>query len=275
MKIAICTPHYGGVHARFASSLAKMVAKTVQAPIMFNDQVASPEIEIFMKSSSTLATLRSMLVQDAIDWGANYLLWVDSDHSFPADALLRLLSLNLPLVRANYPRRTSPTYPTARDLDGDLLWTTRELAKRCDVVPVGSLGLGFCLMSMTVLDDLRRHAAAQGQENFWPLFAFETRPGEMESVGEDIFFFRKLSAAGIVPHVDHALSWTIGHLHEKLLTNDEAVMRRGEADSSPPQPTAGPPSMSAAPVQVRVAWSGTSGFTRDSASILKRLPDAP
>ncbi len=43
-----------------------------------------------MKLASMLPTLRNVLVEDALDWGANYLLWVDADHVFPPECLLRL-----------------------------------------------------------------------------------------------------------------------------------------------------------------------------------------
>ena len=46
-------------------------------------------------------------------------------------------------------------------------------------------------------------------------------------VGEDVFFFRKLAAAGIRPFVDHRLSWEVGHLFEVVLTNGHAVAQQG------------------------------------------------
>jgi hypothetical protein len=48
-----------------------------------------------------------------------------------------------------------------------------------------------------------------------------------EIVGEDVFFFRRLHEAGVSVHVDHALSWSIGHVHQRVLSN---------ADASHPQP---------------------------------------
>ncbi len=221
MKIAICTPHYADVHALFAKSLAKMMVRTVQAPIMFNGEVTVPQLELFFKSSSTLSTLRNELVKEAEDWGANYLLWADADHTFPDEALLRLLGLNLRVVGVNYPRRTFPTWPTATTLKNEILWTTEEMARNQEITEVGHMGLGFCLMDMTVLNDLRSVS-----ESIWPLFAHETRPGKTQAVGEDIYFFNKLRAARIPIHLDHALSWSIGHVHPKLLTNEDALRER-------------------------------------------------
>jgi hypothetical protein len=227
VKIAVCTPFYAQVHADYAYCLAKMLMQTVQARIMFNDEPVTPEIEVFMKSSSALPTLRNELVQDALDWGANYLLWVDADHNFPPGALLRLLSLNLPVVGVNYPRRTSPTYPVAVALDGEgLVWTTEELAGRGEITEVSSLGLGLCLMDMTILRRLHDRSLGEGRESFWPLFAFESVPGQIQTVGEDLFFFRRLREAGIRIYLDHALSWQIGHSRENMITNADALRER-------------------------------------------------
>lgn len=108
-----------------------------------------------MRRSTILPRCRNALAKDAVDWGANYLLWVDADHSFPPDSLVRLLSLNLPIVGVNSARRTRPTWPTAVALDGQLIWTTEELAQRGEVEQVRHPGLGFCLMDMDVIHTLR------------------------------------------------------------------------------------------------------------------------
>jgi hypothetical protein len=101
-------------------------------------------------------------VKSAIDWGANYLLWLDADQKFPDEALLRLLSLNLPVVGVNYPRRVHPHLPTALNLDGQLIATTEEAAKAGDVVLVGSVGFGCCLIDMTIFQRLHEHALVTG-----------------------------------------------------------------------------------------------------------------
>ena len=226
MKIAICTPYHGQVHGDYAYCLAKLVMHTVQTQVMFNGQVVTPEIEIFMKSSSVLATLRNELVRDALAWEANYLLWLDSDHNFPPTALMRLLSLNLPVVGTNYPRRTYPTYPTATDLDGALVWTTEDLAARGEITEVSQLGLGLCLVDMTVFHTLHAWAVAEGRANFWPLFAFEPIPGQIRMAGEDHYFFKQLRSAGIKIHLDHHLSWALGHNRDRMITNADALLER-------------------------------------------------
>lgn len=227
MKIAVCTPYYQNVHASYAYSLSKMLMHTVQAPIMFNGEPVTPQIELFMKHSSMLPTLRNELVADAIQWGANYLLWADSDHKFPPHSLIRLLSLNLRVVGVNYARRTNPSAPTAIALNGrDLVWTTEERARNGEITEVSGLGLGLCLLDMTVFGLLQERALAEGRASIWPLFAFETLPDQMAPVGEDLYFFKKLREVGISLYVDHALSWHIGHSREGMISNADALREK-------------------------------------------------
>jgi hypothetical protein len=56
----------------------------------------------------------------------------------------------------------------------------------------------------------------------WPLFAIEMLDDGTRIVGEDVFFFRRLREAGIPVYLDHPLSWTIGHVHQSVLTNADA-----------------------------------------------------
>lgn len=219
MKIAILTPYHSHVSADYARSLTKMVLYTSATRINYNGAVTAPEIEIFMTTGSVLPQLRNMLVRDGLEWGANYLLWVDPDHLFPDEALLRLLSLNLPVVGANSPGRTSPALPSAIGLDGDYVWTTEELARQGAVAPVHSLGLGFCLLDVNVIHAVR--ALRPGEETK-PVFALEMLGDGAEIHAED-FFFRRIAEEGFPVHLDHALSWQIGQLHQRMLTNRDAL----------------------------------------------------
>jgi len=164
----------------------------------------SPEIQIFMATGSMLPELRNNLAADALKAKADWLLWLDADHTFPDDALLRLLSHNLPIVGCNYARRTQPALPVAVK-GGDNLFTTEAKAKAGAVEEADALGLGLCLMNRSAFDGLEQ-----------PYFSFEPIAGKASFVAEDMAFFRKIK---IKPHVDHALSWAVGHISETTLTN--------------------------------------------------------
>ena len=231
MKLAICIPCYGDTKGKFTQSLASMLVHTMRAKLL--DDKGEPielQIETFMVSSSMLTEGRHRLVAEAMTWGADYMLWLDADHTFPHDAFCRLWSHGLPMVGCNYPRRFTPTSPTAAYNDGDgpdkVLYTTKEKADGGIVEPCAHLGFGVCLINMKVFDALQAWVEEHGDGNFLPLFKFEPTEDKIGMVGEDVFFFRKLKQAGIIPFVDHGLSWEVGHITEVILTNATAVNQR-------------------------------------------------
>jgi hypothetical protein len=241
MKIAICIPVYGMTHARFTQSLANLIVHTLGADVRGADGApVKIELETFMVSCSMLTESRHRLVAEALHWGADHMFCLDADHVFPDDALVRLLGHGLPVVGCNYPRRFTPTAPTAaasgaadEDVRG-LVYTTKELAEQGRIEPVAHLGFGVLLIDMRVFDALQHRAEEEAVRdglspdgaNFLPLFKFVETPGRIGMIGEDVFFFRKLAAAGIRPFVDHRLSWEVGHLFEIVLTNGHAVAQR-------------------------------------------------
>ncbi len=229
MKIAICIPCYGMTHAKFTQSLANMIIYTKDASIVEGDKPVDVEMEVFMVSSSMLTESRHRLVAEALVWGADYMLCLDADHTFPADALVRLLSHGLPVVGCNYPRRFAPTAPTAAIEDGEnrvLLYTTREKAEAGLVEECAHLGFGVLLINMKIFDVLQQHAEENGDGNFLPLFKFEPTENKIGMIGEDVFFFDKLAKTGIKPFIDHRLSWEVGHMFEVILTNQTACSQK-------------------------------------------------
>jgi hypothetical protein len=219
LKIAICTPAYGDVAVEYASSLGMLMLRTGRTAVNFNGVDVLPELDIFVGTSSLLPQLRNQLLKAAADWGANYLLWIDGDQSFPDDALLRLLSLNLPVVGVNYPRRAAPHYPTAVGLNGELLYTTEAAARAGEVVPVLSMGFGCCLMDMTIFEAIHSRALADGKSEIGPLFAMELLGDGTRYIGEDVYFFRRAREAGVEVYVDQLLSWSIGHVGKRVFTH--------------------------------------------------------
>lgn len=153
-----------------------------------------------------------------MEWGADHLLWIDGDQVFPANSLDRLLSVGQPFVGCNYARRVEPVAPTAlkaRTESGDeLLWTTLEDAKAGVVEEVIGIGFGLCLISRAVFEAAEK-----------PWFAMVTdRNGDIH--GEDHFFCDRARRAGFKIFVDHALSWQIGHVGDKVYTSADALMDR-------------------------------------------------
>lgn len=211
MRIVIAIPVHRQMEADFGVCLTVLAMWTVRS---------APQIDIAVQrvSSSILAQARTKLWRWAEDNQADYILFADADQTFPADALLRLLSHDLPAVGANYPARTSDAIvSTGWDLDGAPL----KHPKRGDgVEEVRHLGLGFCLINVPVVRAaLEALAERVGRSTYYPLFAALPDPegarhpnGDDKFIGEDVYFFDRLRAAGIKLYVDHDLSREVGHI---------------------------------------------------------------
>jgi hypothetical protein len=202
MKVATLTPFHSNVAAHFAFSLAHLTERIAR---LHRDI----ELKVLMNTSSSLPRVRTDLAQSALAWGAEWMLWLDSDMLFPPDTLERLLAFGLDVVGANYPRRMPPHVGTATVQSGtDLAPCETTLAKAQAGQPeqVLTLGFGALLMNARVFEGLDR-----------PWFQI-VDDGADGFVGEDMHFLHKLSQHGFVPHVDHALSWDIGHVGERVFT---------------------------------------------------------
>jgi hypothetical protein len=225
MKVAICIPRYGDTKGEFTISLARLIAHSLgpKAPERL-------EIEIFSIASSDLVHNRTELLKRAIGWQARYLLWLDDDHVFPPDALVRLLKHRLPVVGCNQPRRSLPTGPVAVRLDakGEMehVYTTEGLAKAGTVEEVYHVGLALCLIDLNVLHGVKAKVEQGVGWAHWEPFDRKLLPGTTARMGEDVSFFRELTAAGVKVYVDHGLSWQVGHIGERVFTNADAVAQK-------------------------------------------------
>jgi hypothetical protein len=216
MKIAICIPTHRQAEAKFLVHLSRLLIHTAQATL--NGVRAAMAIEVFSYSSSVLPLSRTKLWQDAVGWGADYLFWMDADHTFPPDTLLRLLQRQKAVVAVNCPRRDETAAPTARGISGPIYTTAG--AAQADLLEVATR-VGFALN----LVDLRKVVPAlkaKFGENYLPLFSMIGRP-DGSFVGEDTSFCNRLTEAGVEIHVDHATSQYVGHIHEIVLTNADSV----------------------------------------------------
>lgn len=205
MKIALCIPCHGDPKADFTFSLARLVGHTVRVR-------PDLEIETLIARSSILVQSRTRLFEWAREWGADAILWLDSDHSFPPDALLRLLARDRAVVGANYRRRHASIFPSAvkRDAAGrwKLVHSTPRIATADSLEKVDRIGFGFLLMRIATI------VSAFGE----PLYPFTTTSlPNGDFVGEDSLFCDRLRQAGVEIWVDHELSLTIGHITEETL----------------------------------------------------------
>lgn len=201
LKILIAVPSMGSWHEEFGKSLAALVA---YAHVMKIGSYRGQEIHTMSMRGSILPNLRLTALERAKEIDADYLLWLDSDQSFPKDTLHRLVLRNLDVVGANVATKTMPTLPTARRKPipgeppfGALVFTDQG---RKGVEKVWRLGCGVTLMSRKVIRAL-------------PLDCFEMlfRPDIQRYQGEDWTMMEKIETLGFDIFVDHELSNLVGH----------------------------------------------------------------
>ncbi len=201
LRIAVCVPGDRG-KAGFVQSLSNMLIHFCLSP--YNG--GTREVEMFSCTGSILPDVRHRCVAEAVKWNATHLLFLDDDMHFPRDTLHRLLKHNLPIVAANYVRRTFPPIPTAYNLS-----RTGKVHTKPDstgLEEVSHLGTGVMLIDMRVFDIIEL-----------PFFELKSDKDGVRPKGEDVYFCHKASEAGIKLFIDHDLSKEVGHYGELCFVN--------------------------------------------------------
>jgi hypothetical protein len=190
-KLAVLVPCRDTLHSAHALSLAEMVKFNTM-----NDL----DTHVFMDASTILLTQREKLATEAINIGADYMLWIDSDMAFPATTAVRLLAHNEPVVAANYVRRQFPCKGVAYETIGD--WENPLPFEVCDdLVEVEGIGMGCILIKTSIFEEMTK-----------PWFEFQWTPASNDFLGEDMYLCQKIAAAGYSIKVDTQLSQDLRHL---------------------------------------------------------------
>ena len=200
-KVAICFPSGDMVHADFALSLAGMVNST-----------GGLETPIVSAKSSIVAQARNNGVDMARGFGADYLLFLDSDMVFPRETLVRLLGHRRDIVGATYVKRTPP-----HDLLGANLYLDRP-PHPSGLIEMRHLPTGCLMIKMSVFDALTK-----------PYFRFLYDEASGEIIGEDYNFCDRARAAGFEIWCDPSLSFEIGHIGSQVCRLHMAPQAQGAA----------------------------------------------
>ena len=191
-RLAVCVQHGAEVTAEFMAAL-----RGLDVP----DRTA-----FLFTSVRPIDAARNNLARRALETGAPWSLWLDSDTVFPSDLVRRLLAIKAPFASGVYTVLTGEGEPkvsaytrSERGYHG----LTPPYASE-PVVEVDGVGFGCALISSELL---RRTPE--------PWFAW-TYGKHAEGVGEDFYFCERVAkATGIRPVVD--LRLTVGHIKTRTL----------------------------------------------------------
>lgn len=202
MKIAICIPSRGHPKQAFTASLRALDRRDLDS-------------RIFTRTGKLIEN-RNALAADALAWGADAILWLDDDHTFPPETLRRLAGHGKDIVGCNTAKKIDPSSPTAIRLDADnifhAVWTPPDIPEAAPPQPIDSLSLGVCLVRREVHEAIGEpwFSILTGAEGRW--------------MTEDHHFCLGARHKGFGVFVDHWLSWRVGHIGEDMIYTQRKVL---------------------------------------------------
>lgn len=200
LTVAIAVPSQEMLHTRFALSLVNLITYIATREL---PGYVGLSAFVINKRGSILPNLRWQALRDADKIKADYILWLDSDHTFPPDILHKLIAHREDVVSVNCPTKSVPAYPTARhydpaDIKGRPVYTTED---SYGLEEVWRVGFGITLMSRAAYTQLR---------------GLDFEMNYMESSdsfrGEDWKAFESLEESGFQFYIDHDLSKVCKHV---------------------------------------------------------------
>jgi len=187
MKVALCVPSGDLIHADFMISLSVLFAECTRREV---------DVSILNVRTSLIENSRFMLVRQALEEGADKLLFLDSDMTFPADALLKLLAADRPIVGATYVQRRPPHGVLGYGLPG--------CSGEARYVEMARMPTGCLLVGAEVFRALTQ-----------PWFASQWAEETQSFVSEDYWFCDRAREAGFSIWCDLQLSHEIGHIGQE------------------------------------------------------------
>lgn len=208
-KILIAVPCMDMVSARFASSLATMKKGVGDCIVSFI-------------IGSLIYDSRNRLAEYAVRINADYILWLDSDMTFPPDVLERMMKVmdeneNIDILTGLYFRRSTPFTPVAfevleTDEKGELVFENMDIVPE-GIREVAGCGFGCVLMKTDCLFDI---AGQEGPVWFSPL----------ANVGEDCAFCMRARKYGYKIYIDPSIEF--GHMGYAAVTRQFYEATKGE-----------------------------------------------
>lgn len=197
MKTLIVIPAMDSVPTQFCQSLA-MLHKEGECAIAF-------------QMGSLIYMARNELAMKAVQLGADYVFWLDSDMVFEPDTLTRMFETlkkeSADIVSGLYFKRVPPYEPVVYksfEFVDDEPKSEKLLEVPSDVFECGGVGFGCVLMSTSVLMSV--------MQEFGNMFS------PIGNVGEDIAFCWRARECGYKVLVDPSIK--LGHVGHYVVTED-------------------------------------------------------
>jgi hypothetical protein len=207
VRVGVVVPSQDMWHANMAMAFASLMYS------MGSASAQGAQFALFNTKGSNVAVNRNNGVELCKAHQCDFCFMVDTDLTFPALSILRLMSHGKDIVGASYARRIVPHVNQAQPLGNEATIVTDEL------VEVGGLPGGHMLIAMRVFEGMKR-----------PYFRFPTieegepipevyktcavDDGLPKILGEDYTFCHRAREAGFSSWLDVPLSYELAHWGE-------------------------------------------------------------
>ena len=208
LRMLVAVPSGQHWFAQFGIDLVTMVSSFVNIKV---PGYRSQELRVANIRSSILSKNRLDAVKAAKAAHSHYILFLDTDHTFPKDLPQRLLSHGKLIVAANCVTKQVPAQPTARlfsSTDPQGIPCYSDPGKK-GIEQVWRVGTGVMLINMKVFDKIGM--------GVWDM---KYLPEADTYQGEDWSFCQACEQANIPIWVDHELSREVGHIGSLEYTHD-------------------------------------------------------
>ena len=199
-KVMIAMPVYGTMPVKTVSSLIGLICHYI-------DNVS---VSVQFQVDSLIYSARNDLSQKAIDGGYDYILWIDADMIFPADALERMLKHDVDIVTGLYFQRRGDHAPVVYqyNLITQKFETFNPGPQSDGLYRVDACGFGIVLTKVSAIKDI---IAASGGLLFHPY----------GTMGEDLSFCYRYHSIGGEIWLDASIK--CGHIGEYVFTQDDYI----------------------------------------------------
>lgn len=196
LRLAVLVPSITGRSWRpmFGVCLTRAMVKTAELL----------EVQVFVREGDHVSELRHGLIDDASQWGADYVLFLDDDIVFPPDAFLRLVGVGKDCVGAAPVSRDEQVQPTIFVETEQFIGPFFIKPGAIGTMPVRRMPLSCMLISMDVFADVPA-----------PWFQVTPLPPYNVAVqADEVFFCELMKRKGKTVLVDQSLSSELRRLKE-------------------------------------------------------------
>lgn len=163
---------------------------------------------IVCAQSSMIVNARNQVVEGAQNIKADYLMFLDSDMTFPYQLIDRLLAHGKDIVGCTYVRRGPPFDNLGHTA------SPKDMDRRSGLVEMSHLPTGLLLIKMTVFEAFKK-----------PYFRFAVNETLGLTDGEDMVFSRMAREKGFSLWCDLDLSMECAHLYQYPLRPTDPAVR--------------------------------------------------